>query len=161
MQTATNLVPAVRLVLSLVRRQIMERMASTVFTPAERLRANDSVYQCDDEAQLVLWHRNVCRVELERTATQPIMPVLPLDLQATTSQQAEIVRLCSHPAVARRDASALLCGLRQLTYPQALRTINQLISTIWTHDAGAITSYAQLGSLLDSVSILHAQSPTA
>jgi hypothetical protein len=161
MQTATNLVPAVRLVLSLVRRQIMERMASTVFTPAERLRANDSVYQCDDEAQLVLWHRNVCRVELERTATQPIMPVLALDLQATASQLAEIVRLCSHPAVARRDASALLCSLRQLTYPQAVWAISQLIAIIWTQDEDAMTCHAQLASVLDSSGILHAQSPTA
>ncbi|MBG8556152.1 hypothetical protein I5L79_21585 [Hymenobacter sp. BT594] len=50
------------------RQAIMYHMAKSVFTDAERLRANDSAYQCESLGQLALWLRNVRRVASERTA---------------------------------------------------------------------------------------------
>ncbi|RSK50113.1 hypothetical protein [Hymenobacter rigui] len=73
MQNATTpatsnvaLSPAERLILSTVRRSIMDVMQRAVFTPVERLRANDTVYQSQDVARQFVWLRNVCRVATER-----------------------------------------------------------------------------------------------
>ncbi|MBG8552570.1 hypothetical protein [Hymenobacter guriensis] len=50
------------------RQAIMYHMAKAVFTDAERLRANDSVYQEERLGKLALWLQNVRRVASERTA---------------------------------------------------------------------------------------------
>ena len=39
---------------------------TTLFSDEERLRANDSVYQCEDVAQLQRWYYGVHRVYQER-----------------------------------------------------------------------------------------------
>lgn len=162
MQTAINPVPTTQLVLSVVRRNIMQRMASVVFTFEERVCANHSVHQCEDEAKLLLWHRNVCRVELERAATQPpTSQALFPNLLATMAQRVEIVRLCSYPAVPRCNASTLLVDLQRLTYSQATAALSWLMATIWAQDEDAVAYDAQLALLLDSTGILHAHSPAA
>ena len=51
-----------------MRANIMEMMIEPLFSPAERLRANDSVYQTTCVAQLQTWFRNVYRVYTERAA---------------------------------------------------------------------------------------------
>jgi hypothetical protein len=52
------------------RMAINSQMAAACFTDAERLRANDSAYQCADLARLGLWLANVTRVAAERTANR-------------------------------------------------------------------------------------------
>lgn len=158
MQTATTsattvaLTPADRLFISLLRRRIMECMANPVFTPEERLRANDSVYQCEDAVQLRVWHKNVQRVEEERVAAQQVVMT---DAPATPEQQAEIMRLCSNPVITRREASGLLFRLRRLTSGQAEQVVEALVAAIWDRDAGAATHLAELVGLLSRAGISH------
>ena len=76
MQTATNLASAVTLasqaiqptpsLLAFVRHNLNALMQRAVFSDAERLRANDSAYQCDDLRQLHRWQRNTLRVAQQR-----------------------------------------------------------------------------------------------
>ncbi|NVO33271.1 hypothetical protein [Hymenobacter lapidiphilus] len=49
-----------------MRANIMGMMIEPLFNPAERLRANDSVYQTECVAKLQRWFRNVYRVYKER-----------------------------------------------------------------------------------------------
>jgi hypothetical protein len=46
----------------------MAVLSADCFTPAERVRANHSVYECEDSAKLTLWLKNVSRVAAERQA---------------------------------------------------------------------------------------------
>lgn len=50
------------------RRALMQKMGNSVFSAAERLRANDATYQCHDLRQLGRWLVNVGRRAAEREA---------------------------------------------------------------------------------------------
>ncbi|WP_400190688.1 hypothetical protein [Hymenobacter sp. B81] len=47
---------------------LMQAMSNSVFSMAERVRANDNAYQTDDQRRLALWLQNVRRVADEREA---------------------------------------------------------------------------------------------
>lgn len=128
----------------------MERLNSGVFTPEERLRANDSVYQCDDLTQLQRWHRNVCRVELERELAQAVTG----PCYATTAQKQELVRLCGHKAVTRPEKTKVLLQINRLTEQEAgaaIDTLTQAIADQVPGDAG----WTQLLGWLDAAGITH------
>lgn len=67
-QNAVDAAVAPTLHLGTYRRAIMSAMSADVFTSAERLRANHSVYESQDSAKLALWLKNVVRVRDEREA---------------------------------------------------------------------------------------------
>lgn len=106
------------------RRAIMAVVSADVFTPAERLRANHSVYECEDSAKLALWLKNVRRVAAEREERAPTEQTQGT-LSATPTQCDEVYKLASTlpaaerasvlrrlPRLTEREASALLLGLR-------------------------------------------------
>lgn len=116
------------------RRAIMAALSAETFTPAERLRTNHAVYECQDGAKLALWLKNVRRVAAEReqkaeaqalasmaqgiarfeahVAAQPTAPAEPVTGPAATPAQCdEVFKLaCQLPAREKADA------LRRLPY---------------------------------------------
>jgi hypothetical protein len=65
------------------RRAIMAVLSADVFTPAERVRANHNVYECEDSTRLTRWVKNVRRVFAEREAALEQIPQQPQGLRLT------------------------------------------------------------------------------
>jgi len=158
--SATTLAPqAHHLILSTTRRLIMHRMNSAVFTAGERLRANDSVYQCEDLAQLALWHKNVCRVELEREVAQATSPASTA--YATNAQKEEIVRLCGNKVITPQEKTKALLRINLVDEDEAEAVIETLVQAIWDRSTVRPTHLVQLTDWLDATGIAHRHLLTA
>lgn len=142
--TAATVVPTLHL--GTYRRAIMAVMSADVFTPAERLRANDSVYQTEDLAKLALWLKNVRRVFAEREqvieqadlAEITELAETPVHY-ATAEQTSEIHRLALHRTITPGERTKVLLALPRLNNPAATALIGELWAKI-LHRGGGATS---------------------
>lgn len=126
------------------RRAIMAVLSADQFTPAERLRANHSVYECEDGAKLALWLKNVRRVaaEREQQAKQQAITNLAQGIArfeatlrstphaapaaATPAQCDELHQLSRHPGLSVVEKAEVLALLPTITQPRATALIGQL-----------------------------------
>lgn len=125
------------------RRNIMAVVADdTLFTAAEQLRANDSVYQCRDVAKLALWLKNVRRVAQERETAHNLAAfgaavergeelVKQHAQYATEEQVEEIGRVISLPCILACEKSQVLTKLPALTYGGAVFLLGKLYSKVF------------------------------
>lgn len=142
---ATTAIVAPTLHLGALRRAIMAALSADVFTPAECLQANHSVYECEDAARLALWLKNVRRVFAEREAEAEAQALANMahgiarfearvaEAQhtapvqyATAAQKEEITRLCNSLYILRKEKTAALLKLPHLDEPQAVALIGEL-----------------------------------
>lgn len=126
------------------RRAIMAILSADVFTAAERLRANHSVYECEDATRLALWLKNVRRVATEREAVvaQADLTELvaaPLVRYATAEQTSEIHRLALHHTTTPAERTKALLVLPRLDSPAATALIGALWQNI-LHRGGSQTA---------------------
>jgi hypothetical protein len=134
---ATVAAVAPTLHLGTYRRAIMAVMSADVFTPAERLRANHSVYECEDSAKLALWLKNVRRVFAEREAVLEQADLAELAQvaeapvrYATAEQTSEIHKLALHRAITLGERTKVLLTLPRLDSPAATALIGELWAKI-------------------------------
>jgi hypothetical protein len=143
-QVAASATPTLQL--GATRRNILAVViGNDLFTPAEQLRCNDSVYQCEDLARLTTWLRNVRREALRREELAE--PEVALLDYATTEQKEEIVKLASQPQLTRPERTRALLSINRYDYAQAVCLIGELWAKILHRSAGervspAPTSYA-------------------
>lgn len=142
--------------LGALRRAIMAALSADVFTPAERLRANHAVYECEDAARLALWLKNVRRVFEEREVEAEAQALANMtqgiarfdarvaDAQreapaqyATTAQKEEITRLANSTYILRKEKTAALLKLPRLDHGQAVALIGELWAKILRRQARA------------------------
>jgi hypothetical protein len=112
------------------RRAIMAVLSADVFTPAERLRANDSVYQTEDNAKLTLWLKNVRRVFTEREAMLEQADLSEVEAlpvaYATAAQTSEIHSLALHRFITKGERTKAMLALPTLDTVQATLLIGDL-----------------------------------
>jgi hypothetical protein len=107
------------------RRAIMAVLSADVFTPAERLRANDSVYQTEDSTRLALWLKNVRRVFTERELVAEEVVIQPV-AYATAAQTSEIHSLALHRLITKGERTKAMLALPTLDTVQATLLIGEL-----------------------------------
>jgi hypothetical protein len=126
-QAAGTAAPTLRV--GTYRRNIMAVLSADVFTPAERVRANHAVYECEENAHLALWLKNVQRVFTEREAQAELeeaksgaAPVA----YATATQMSEIHSLALHRAITKGERTRAMMALPTLNTVQATALIGDL-----------------------------------
>lgn len=111
------------------RRNIMAVLSADAFTPAERLRANHAVYECEDATRLSLWLKNVRRVFTEREAQAELeeakFGTAPV-AYATAAQTSEIHSLALHRAITKGERTRAMMALPTLNTVQATALIGEL-----------------------------------
>lgn len=140
--TSATVVPTLHL--GAYRRAIMAVMSADVFTPAERLRANDSVYQTEDSTKLALWLKNVRRVADERqqvieqadlAEVSELVATAPVRY-ATAEQTSEIHRLALHRTITIGERTKAMLALPRLDYDTAKALIGDLWAKILHRTGG-------------------------
>lgn len=129
---------------------------SPLFTPAEQLRANHHVHECQDAAQLARWLTNVRRVAAEREAADlakaepvttpqppasaplvrpvagPAAPAAQLSPaeRPTEAQCAELYRVASLPCLTTLEKTQALLRLPRLTQAGLTRYLGELYAKV-------------------------------
>lgn len=147
---ATTAAPTLHL--GAYRRAIMAVMSADVFTPAERLRANDSVYQTEDSTKLALWLKNVRRVFTEReqvieqadlAEVSELVATAPVRY-ATAEQTSEIHRLALHQEISLAERTKVLLALPRLKTYEARTLIGELWAKILHRTGGGASGSPDL-----------------
>lgn len=122
------------------RRAIMAVMSANVFTPAEKLRANHNVHECEDAAQLALWLTNVRRVFTEREALPVAEPTLVAESPvryATAQQTSELHQLALHRAITKGERTKALLALPRLDHAGATALLGELCAKVLYQGGGS------------------------
>ena len=121
----------------------MAVLSADVFTPAERLRANHSVYECEDSAKLTLWLKNVRRVFAEREELvaqadlAEVSEVVALPVRyATAEQTSEVHKLALHREISQGERIKALMTLPRLKDYEAKALISELWAKILHRTGG-------------------------
>jgi hypothetical protein len=139
-------VAAPTLQIGATRRNILAIViGNDLFTPAEQLRCNHNVHECQDPTRLALWLRNVRREAMRREEVAE--PQAELLDYATAEQKEEIVKLAGNVCVTRPERTRALLSINRYDYAQAVCLIGELWAKILRRSAGesacaSHTSYA-------------------
>lgn len=117
---------------------------NALLSAEEQLRANHSIYECEDVSRLTRWLVNT-RKELARRAKARELGAVALLLvpspspirYATREQKTDLLHLLQQPHVTRAQQTRVLVGLNRLTAEKAAVLLRQLALPPWLYDRPA------------------------